>query len=118
MLLSLKDIERLEKKGFVQNQFAIFDKQGYARLRNRYGYCFFYDLKNRKCSVYQDRPDGCRVFPVILDEETGIVLDAICESRKTILEKEKDVKGKRVIRLLKTIDAEAEKRNVHSRRAL
>ncbi len=107
MLLSKKDIERLEKKGFSQNQFVNYDKKGYVQLKNRHGYCIFYDLKNRRCSVYFDRPAGCRVYPVILDEETGIILDSICQSRKTITQSEKNIKGKRVIKLLEIIDSEA-----------
>ena len=107
MLLSKKDIKRLENKGFSQNQFVNYDDQGYAQLKNREGYCVFYDLKNRRCSVYVDRPSGCRVYPVILDEDTGIILDDICESRKSITQAEKKLKGKRVIRLLEVIDAEA-----------
>jgi uncharacterized protein len=110
MLLSKKDIKRLEKKGFSQNHFANYDKQGYAELKNRDGYCIFYNLKNHRCSVYVDRPAGCRVYPVILDEETGIILDSICDSRKTITQSEKKLKGKRVIRLLEIIDSEASER--------
>ena len=110
MLLSKKDIKRLEKKGFSQNQFVNYYKQGYAQLKNREGYCIFYDIKNRCCSVYMDRPAGCRVYPVILDEDIGIILDDICQSRKTINKKEKNVKGKRVIKLLEEIDAEASER--------
>ncbi len=63
-----------------------------------------------QCSVYADRPSGCRVYPVILDEEKGIVLDDICDSRNTITEKEKKIKGKRVIKLLEKIDNEAANR--------
>ena len=107
MLLSKKDIKRLEKKGFSQNQFVQYDKQGYAQLKNHDGYCIFYDLKNQQCSVYVNRPDGCRVYPVILDEEVGIILDGICESRNSITFSEKKRKGKRVIELLEVIDAEA-----------
>ncbi len=107
MLLSKKDIKRLEKKGFSQNLFVQYDRQGYAQLKNRDGYCVFYDLKNRHCSVYVDRPAGCRVYPVILDEEVGIILDDICESRNSITHSEKKSKGKRVIDLLEVIDAEA-----------
>ena len=110
MLLSKKDIERLEKKGFVQNQFVNYDKQGYAQLKNRDGYCLFYDLKNRRCSVYMSRPVGCRVYPVILHEGKGIVLDDICQSRKSITQSEKKLKGKLVIKLLRIIDAEASER--------
>jgi uncharacterized protein len=110
MLLSKKDIKRLEKKGFSQNQFVNFDDQGYAVLKNREGYCVFYNLKNRQCSVYADRPSGCRVYPVILDEEIGIVLDGICQSRNTITQEEKDLKGRKVVKLLEIIDAEASER--------
>lgn len=107
MLLSKKDIKRLERKGSHCLEFAKFDKQGYVQLKNRDGYCVFYDRNNRICSVYVDRPSGCRVYPVILDEDKGIVLDTICESRSSISEEEKQLKGKRVIRLLKVVDREA-----------
>ena len=110
MLLALKDIKRLEKKGFRRNYFAEIDKQGYAVLKNRAGYCVFYDLKGRQCSVYDDRPSGCRVYPVILDEEKGIVFDEICDSCSSITVKERKVKGNKVINLLEKIDAEAENR--------
>ena len=50
---------------------------------------------------------GCRVYPVILDEEIGIILDTICHSRKSITKTEKKLKGKRVIKLLEIIDSEA-----------
>jgi Fe-S-cluster containining protein len=111
MLLSKKDIKRLEKKGFSQNQFVNYDKLGYAQLKNRKGYCVFYDLKNRQCNVYADRPAGCRVYPVILDEDIGIILDDICQSRDSITQSEKNLKGKRVIKLLEIIDSEALERH-------
>jgi uncharacterized protein len=107
MLLSKKDIKRLERLGYKEKDFALYDKQGYVQLKNRDGYCVFYDRLKRRCSVYSDRPSGCRVYPVILDEETGIILDNICESKGSITDQEKLVKGKRVIRLLEIIDAEA-----------
>jgi len=110
MLLSEKDIARLEKKGFSKNYFVKYDKQGYAQLKNQEGYCIFYNPKKRQCNVYADRPAGCRVYPVIMDEEKGIILDDICDSRSTITEKEKKLKGKRVIKLLERIDNEAANR--------
>ena len=110
MLLSKKDIKRLESKGYRRNSFVRCDKQGYAELKNRDGYCVFYDRKNRRCSVYVDRPSGCRVYPVIVDEEKGIVLDTICESRNTISEGEKALRGNRVVKLLEVIDSEARER--------
>ena len=107
MLLSKKDIKRLESAGFNQNHFVKYDKQGYAQLKNLDGYCIFYDLKNRQCSVYVNRPAGCRVYPVILHEDSGIILDNICQSRKSITLSEKEIKGQRVIKLLEVIDSEA-----------
>ena len=110
MLLSERDITRLVKKGFSKNYFVKYDKQGYFQLKNREGYCVFYDPKKRQCNVYADRPSGCRVYPVILDEEKGIILDDICGSRNTITEREKKIKGRKVIRLLERIDSEAANR--------
>ena len=110
MLLSQKDIIRLEKKGFSKKHFVKYNKRGYARLKNREGHCVFYNVEKRECEIYVDRPEGCRVYPVILDEEKGIVLDSICDSRNTISKLEKTVKGKRVIRLLERIDDEAANR--------
>jgi Fe-S-cluster containining protein len=110
MLLSNQDIKRLEKKGFHKKYFMKIDKNGYVQLRNRNGYCVFYDLGNRRCSVYADKPEGCGVYPVILDEDVGIIVDDICPDKNTITPEEKEEKGKEVIKLLKIIDAEAKKR--------
>lgn len=107
MLLSKKDIKRLEDRGYSPNQFVSYDTKGYATVKNRDGYCIFYDLTKRQCREYENRPSGCRVYPVIVDEEKGIVLDTICESRNTITDQEKHLKGKRVVSLLEVIDAEA-----------
>jgi uncharacterized protein len=107
MLLSKKDIKRLEDRGYRKKQFVRYNKKGYAILRNRDGYCVFYDLNNRRCHEYLSRPSGCRVYPVIVDEGAGIILDTICESRDSITEQEKAVKGRRVVKLLDVIDSEA-----------
>jgi Fe-S-cluster containining protein len=110
MFLAEKDIENLMDKGFRKSFFVKINKEGYAQLRNLKGYCVFYDDKNHRCSVYADRPAGCRVYPVIVDDEKGIVLDDICQSRGTITDREKRMKGKRVTKLLERIDHEAENR--------
>ena len=110
MLLAERDINRLVNRGFSKGFFVKFNKEGYAQLKNRQGYCVFYDAKKHRCRVYADRPSGCRVYPVILDEQKGIILDEICQSRSTVTDAEKGVKGERVIRLLERIDGEAAKR--------
>jgi Fe-S-cluster containining protein len=113
MLLSAKDIERLEKKGYNRNFFVHFDSKGYATLRNKHGYCVFYDAEKRRCNVRAHRPLGCRIYPVIYDENKGITVDAICPSRNSVTDKQKAKRGEKVLKLLKKIDAEAKQRRKH-----
>ncbi len=112
MLLSKRDIKRLEKLGYLKKHFAHKDRHGYFTLKNREGYCVFYNREKHCCNVYLSRPSGCRVYPVIVDETQRIILDSICESRNTISEREKTLKGKIVVRLLEIIDSEAAKRHL------
>jgi Fe-S-cluster containining protein len=112
MLLSAEDIERLESNGYRKEFFARFDKAGYAKLRNRQGHCVFYDVEKRRCKVYADRPLGCRLYPVIYDEAKGIVVDSICHAQGTLTEGKMEWKGKKVLRLLEKIDAEAKSRRL------
>ena len=110
MLLSKEDIKRLVKKGYIKKFFLRYDKKGYAQLRNRNGYCVFYDLQNRQCNIYVDKPLGCTVYPVILDVDIWIIIDSICTAKDTISDQEKAEKGKIVIRLLEQIDNETKTR--------
>ncbi len=110
MLLSNEDIKRLEKKGFHKKYFVKIDKDGYAFLKNRNGYCVFYDLENHRCRIYDAKPAGCGIYPVILDEDVGIVVDNICPEKASVTVDEKEEKGKAVLKLLEVIDAEAEAR--------
>jgi Fe-S-cluster containining protein len=110
MLLCKEDITRIEKKGHDKDSFVRFDKDRFALLRNRQGCCVFYNKKGRQCDVYAYRPSGCRIYPVILDEDRGIVVDEICHAQTTVSEAEKARRGKRVLSLLKKIDAEAKDR--------
>ena len=114
MLLSSKDIGRLERKGYKRNFFVRFDSEGYATLKNQRGYCVFYDRKKRRCKVRPHRPAGCRIYPVIFHENKGIIVDPICPSRDSVTEKQKAKEGEKVLKLLKTIDDEA-KRRCHQR---
>ena len=110
MLLSTQDIKHLEKQGYTQDSFVRFDVEGYAILRNRQGHCVFYNPKEQRCDVYVSRPAGCRVYPVIYDEDAGIVVDSICHAQESISEQEKAKRGKRVMKLLEKIDSETRER--------
>ena len=117
MLLSNEDIERLERKGYVRDFFVRFDKEGYAVLRNLNGVCVFFDSEKQICRERAKRPLGCRIYPVMHDENNGIVTDSICPARNTISEKQKAKRGKKVLKLLSKIDSEAKSRLSEKRSA-
>jgi len=112
MLLSSDDVRRLVKLGYPVNSFVVY-QDGYLFLRNIDGHCVFFDPERLICKIYSARPLGCRIYPVIYDEDEGIKTDKICISGETVKEKELKNKGKQVIRLLEKIDAEAENRKKH-----
>jgi Fe-S-cluster containining protein len=111
MLLSNEDIAQLKRKGYSRDFFMLVDSKGYATLKNQKGHCVFYDITLRRCKVRSNRPSGCRIYPVIHDEDNGIIVDSICPAGNTISEKQKAKRGKKVLKLLETIDAEAKKRH-------
>jgi Fe-S-cluster containining protein len=114
MLLSEADIKHLENAGFSPEYFVVCGKDGFVKLRNLRGHCVFYDSKKRRCKLYKLRPLGCRLYPVIFNEEEGIVVDDLCPMRGTITKSELKHKGKEVIRLLQLIDREAEIRKTRT----
>ena len=115
MLLSAEDIAQLEKKGYKKEFFTRIDKAGYSVLRNCEGRCVFFNAEKRRCNVYAERPSGCRVYPIILDEDKGIVADTLCQARKTVTQQEKNRRGKKVLKLLKLLDKEAKQRSSGSK---
>lgn len=108
MLLSKADIERLENAGYRRELFVRYDKHGFVQLRNREGYCVFYDEAKNRCKVYKHRPLGCRIYPVIYSEGEGIIVDDLCPMKNTVSNSELKRKGKKLIGLLKSIDNEAQ----------
>lgn len=112
MLLSNEDIERLEKRGYVKDSFVKFDQRGYATLRNVSGNCFFFDAEKVTCKERANRPLGCRIYPVMLDENKGIVVDDVCPGAHSFTEKQKGKRGKKVVKLLARIDEEAKNRRL------
>jgi Fe-S-cluster containining protein len=107
MLLTNEDTKRLEKTGHDPHEFLWVNRQGYARLRNRKGYCYFYDTEKRRCKAYELRPQGCRLYPVICTMEDTIILDELCPKRNTVTKNETETKGRQVLKVLKVIDREA-----------
>jgi len=110
MMLSNADVKRLEKVGYTRQTFMRYDKQGFARLRNSHGFCVFYDMVKCRCLIYEHRPLGCRIYPVIYSEQEGIVVDGLCPMKSTVSEMELKRKGKKVVELLQRMDHEATSR--------
>ena len=76
MLLSNRDVERIRKIGFDPKSFVV-EKDGWMYLKNHNGRCVFHN--GTKCLIYKDRPDGCRLYPVIFDmDRKCAVLDDDC----------------------------------------
>ncbi len=76
MLLTLADIARIETLGLPKTSFT---KQGSLgqQLKNTNGHCVF--LKAGQCSIYDHRPQGCTLYPVIFNKTTGEAnLDDAC----------------------------------------
>jgi Fe-S-cluster containining protein len=107
MMLSNGDIECLERMGYDRQEFVRYDRHGFVRLKNHRGFCVFYDVEKRRCRIYRRRPLGCRVYPVIFSEQEGIILDDLCPMKSTVSKIELARKGKRLMKLLQRIDAEA-----------
>jgi Fe-S-cluster containining protein len=75
MPLSLATIARLRELGYKVNEFVV-QRGGERRLRNREGKCFF--LTDKGCKVYEDRPMGCRFYPLVFDLDRDVVVDPEC----------------------------------------
>ncbi|MEM1852797.1 MAG: YkgJ family cysteine cluster protein [Thermofilaceae archaeon] len=76
MVLTPSDVERLELLGYRREEFAVYDGR-FHRLRNVDGRCFFY--RGGRCVVYDYRPIGCSMYPIVIDPESGSVeVDRFC----------------------------------------
>ena len=80
MLLLEDDVERIVALGFKEDYFAI-ESDGFKMLRNSSsGRCVFHDGK--KCTIYSNRPAGCKLYPIIFDEDLNhAVKDGFCPYR-------------------------------------
>ncbi len=78
MPLTPADIARLEAASKrTQDTFSVRSDEGPPRLANEDGHCVF--LGETGCTVYDARPAGCRIYPLVLDPDTHKgVLDEDC----------------------------------------
>lgn len=77
-----------------------------TRLRNAGRWCYFFDAYRMRCRVYENRPLGCHLYPVVYSVGEGVIVDDLCPMGETISEHELRTKGRILIELLKTMEEE------------
>jgi len=83
MPLTTVDLERLAGLGHDPADFTLVE-EGFTFLSNVKGRCYFLDQEGR-CSAYQDRPEGCRLYPLVLTEDMAdFRLDHLCPHRAAV----------------------------------
>lgn len=86
MILLREDIERIASLGFKIEDFVVYSR-GFARLRNVDGRCVFLDPKTKLCRIYDWRPKGCRLYPIVYvvkNYSEEITVDADCPQAYTV----------------------------------
>jgi Fe-S-cluster containining protein len=109
MELSNKDVKIILDTGNRFEEFADL-KNGVIRLKNVNGYCFFYNHLDKKCKIYDKRPIGCYVYPVVYLENEFAVIDELCPMGYTVSEQEFMKKEKILEKFLKKLDNEVQNR--------
>jgi Fe-S-cluster containining protein len=104
MELSDDDIGRLVALGYHRDGFSVTDRDGVTRLRNVDRRCYFYDRGETQCRVYNERPLGCYIYPVVFSEADGIVIDELCSNGDTVTDTEMRAKGRILLDLLNRLD--------------
>jgi len=68
MPLSRIDVERISRQGYRFKDFVV-KRRRERRLKNRDGRCVF--LGDNGCIIYSFRPEGCRLYPLVYNEDYG-----------------------------------------------
>jgi len=71
MVLCDADVKRIESLGYKREEFCV-EVDGVLYLKNVNSACVF--LRNGLCKIYEYRPMGCALYPLIYDPELNICL--------------------------------------------
>ena len=108
MTLTQADVVRLEGAGF--REFCRQNRDFELVLQNRDGRCVF--LHEGQCRAYEVRPEGCRLYPLVLDLSWNrVVCDDLCPHRH-----EFPIDGERSARLRRSVDQESNESSQRRRR--
>ncbi|MFP3282578.1 MAG: YkgJ family cysteine cluster protein [Nitrososphaeria archaeon] len=78
MPLTMRDVERLESLGYRREDFTRHVDGVLVLATKDSGDCFFLG-EDGLCTVYERRPDGCRIYPLVWSAERGAaILDPDC----------------------------------------
>lgn len=88
MPLTTDDVARLVALGHKREDFVAYNSEGVATLKTVASEpvgeqgkpCFF--LRENRCSVYADRPQGCHIYPLVMNERGRILRDEDCPHRE------------------------------------
>jgi len=106
MPLSTSDIEGIRGLGFSEG-FFVTKRDGELRLKNLNGRCVFHN--GQRCTIYNGRPEGCRLYPVVFDENKGrAVLHGYCPHRNKF--QLTPAISCQVVKLVRKLDAERKRR--------
>ena len=106
MPLTSSDIIRIRRLR-VSNDFFIAKKNGNRHLKNLSGRCIFHN--GQRCTIYNYRPEGCRLYPVIFCETTGeTLLDSYCPHHEKF--QLTSSASHEVIKLVRELDVEKKRR--------
>lgn len=99
---------RIEALGHKRADFSVLDEDLVPQLVNNGDHCVFLGT-NGRCTIYHDRPDGCRLYPLVWDrDQNKVVRDDFCPWNK---EFPKDPqKEAALLRVLRTLESEAANR--------
>ena len=97
MIVSKEEIKVILSNSMLINQnlqdFIYKNKEGYFQLKNRDGHCYFFDKVSKTCKIYDIRPQGCRFYPLIYDQEKkNCILDQDCPHNHLFYQDPKDLK--------------------------
>ena len=108
MTLTREDVERIEILGYDRKDFLVRVEGGFCELKNVDENCFFYEPETKVCRVYENRPEGCRHYPIIYDaQKRKCIIDKDCPSKETVTREEIRKVCHKVRRLVETLRQEA-----------
>ncbi|MFW9944354.1 MAG: YkgJ family cysteine cluster protein [Candidatus Sifarchaeia archaeon] len=108
MTVTREDVKRINALGYAKQDYLIKGPAGFCELKNIDGFCFFYDSDYMTCRIYDERPDGCRWYPVIYDaKKRKCMADTECPAAATVTRDRIRKVNHRVRALVETLKQEA-----------